>query len=162
MRKITKRSAAIGAASLLAVGAGAAAWAAGWGVTGAGTASASTSAIKPLSATAELNGNVYPGKVTTATIKVTNTNDFPVNLTGVTPGTFSATKKVGAGSPNPACAATLTASSVTMDLSGTHKVDGEGAVTTFDVPVMVSDSLDASCAGSAITMAFTFAGTSTV
>ena len=81
MRKMTKRSAIISGVAVAAIGVGATAWAAGWGVTGSGTGSAKASELKNLAATATLADNIYPGAKTKITLSVTNPNDFPVKLT---------------------------------------------------------------------------------
>ncbi len=80
MRKITKRSAAIAAAAVLAVGAAGGAYAAGWLVAGEGTASASADTAKPISATVTLASGVKlaPGTERNAVVTFTNPNDFAV------------------------------------------------------------------------------------
>lgn len=84
MRKFSKRSVAVVAGTAAVVIGGGAAFAAvnGWTIGGKGTAEAKTAEIKQLSATAVINGNIYPGKVTTITTKIDNPNEFPVQLTG--------------------------------------------------------------------------------
>jgi hypothetical protein len=163
MGKSTKRSVAIAAAAVVTVGAAGAAYAAGWLINGSGAATASTSAIKPMHADISITGNVYPGKKADAVVLVDNPNDFPVILTGLTPGSFTVTKKVGPGSPNPTCAAKLSEDSLKVNLAGgPFQVEGKTENKEFIIPVTVSDTLDASCSGSAIAMSFTFTGTSTV
>src|SRR4051794_25358828 len=162
MRKITKRSAAIIAASVIAVGGGAAAWAGGWLAKGTATGTASTSDIIPISATVSLGAaKIYPGISTTATATVNNPNDFNVIL-DVAPGapTFSA-KKLGDGSNNTDCSSTLNASVVHLGAptgSNIIKQKGSGTIT---IPVTVDESLSDKCAGSELKMTMEISGHST-
>jgi hypothetical protein len=84
MRKITKRSAAIVAASVIAVGGGGAAWAFanGW-FDGSGSGTAASSEIKPVTADVSLVGKLWPNKAVDATINFGNYNEFPVIPTNV-------------------------------------------------------------------------------
>lgn len=161
MRKITKRSAAIIAASVIAVGGGAAAWAAnGWGVTGEGEATAKASDIKKLTASADLGATkrIYPGLVTTVNTSVANPNDFPVNLTAgkVTPTDVTVT----GGADATACKNGLTEDMLVANLPAARINAGATAATvTANVTI---GSIPASCASSSILLKYTFAGTSTV
>jgi hypothetical protein len=156
-----KRLLLAGTAAIAAVGVGATAWAAGWLVAGSGTASASTSALKPIHADVTVTGNIYPGRTGEAVALVDNPNDFPVLLTGITPGALTATKKTGGD--NTACAATLTATTITATMPDAPSNIDAGAVDqSLTIPISVSPDLDVACAGSAIRMSFTFSGTSTV
>ncbi|WP_250003040.1 hypothetical protein [Actinoplanes sp. M2I2] len=90
MRQFTKRSAAIVTGSVLAVAGGTAAfaYASGW-FQGSSTTQVTTSTIKNVTATVNLRGNAdnnfFPGKAVDITnASVTNPNDFPVQLTGLT------------------------------------------------------------------------------
>ncbi|XVU24682.1 hypothetical protein ACQPZJ_46985 [Actinoplanes sp. CA-054009] len=88
---MTKRSAIITATAVLAVGAGAAAWAAnGWTVNGKGTASAEGAEIQELKAHAAVIDKLYPGIVTKISLTVDNPNEFPVILDkAINPTKFS-------------------------------------------------------------------------
>jgi len=81
MRKITKRSAAIIGATVVAIGGGAA-WAATSWFTGTGSATASSSKIEIVTATGTVADKLYPGKSATAVVTATNPNDYPVSITG--------------------------------------------------------------------------------
>ena len=78
MRKITKRTAAIAAASVIAVGAAGAAFA--WSLTGTGSASAGAAGISDLSVQSAAVGIIKPG-ANNVTIKVNNPNKYPVRVT---------------------------------------------------------------------------------
>ena len=100
MGKITKRSAAIVGGSILAVTGGTAAfaYASGW-FTGTGSVAASSSEIKVVNAVVTLGNTaetrLYPGKVVPITANVTNPNDYPVRITGIT--VDNVTAKPGCG-----------------------------------------------------------------
>jgi hypothetical protein len=161
MRKIYKRSLLAGTVVVAAVGVGATAWASGWLVTGGGTANASTSALKPIHAEVTVTGNIYPGRMGEATALVDNPNDFPVLLTGITPGTLTASKKTGGD--NRACAAALTPTTITATMPAVApRIDAGAVDQSLTIPIGVSPDLDVSCAGSTIKMSFTFSGISTV
>jgi hypothetical protein len=84
MRKITKRSAAIIAATALAVGGAGAAWAA-WTLSGSATATVSAGSAVPLTVTnAALTGSLVVGSTSGVTLKISNNNAFPVSVTGAT------------------------------------------------------------------------------
>ena len=90
MGKITKRSAAIVGGSILAVTGGTAAfaYASGW-FTGTGSVAATSSEIKVVHAAVNLGNTpetrLYPGRtVSITTASVTNPNDYPVLVTGIT------------------------------------------------------------------------------
>ncbi|NMO50477.1 hypothetical protein HH310_04625 [Actinoplanes sp. TBRC 11911] len=84
MRKLTKRSVAIVAGSVLAVAGGTAAfaYASGW-FKGDSTVYANASAIQTLHATVDTRslGNLYPGRLfNLPNVNVNNTNDYPVKI----------------------------------------------------------------------------------
>jgi len=82
MRKITKRSAAVIAASALAIGGAGAAWAA-WNLTGSGSTSAkATSAQKLTIDNVEVEG-LSPGNKSNIKFTAKNPNAFPVQITGI-------------------------------------------------------------------------------
>jgi len=89
MRKITKRSAAIVAAAVVAVGGAGAAWAA-WSLSGTGSASASAGAVVPLTVTGSpVVDALVPGSKSDVTFTVKNENSFPVLIDSVTYGSFT-------------------------------------------------------------------------
>lgn len=93
MRKITKRSAAVIAASAVAVGGAGAAWAA-WTLGGETTASASAGKAKPIVVSpAQVVGDLVPGSEHNVTFSAANPNDFPVKITGVAFGVVSVDDK---------------------------------------------------------------------
>jgi hypothetical protein len=98
MRKITKRSLAITTAAVVAVGGGAAAWAA-WSVSNSATASVQAGSASQVQIEgAVLNGPLVPGAGTGVTFTVKNTNPFRVKVTGVTATGFTTTKAACANS----------------------------------------------------------------
>ena len=82
MRKISKRSIAIAAAVVIATGGAGAAWAA-WTLTGTGNTSASAATVVPLSIAESPVEGLSPGVTSNIKFVVTNTNKFPVRITGV-------------------------------------------------------------------------------
>jgi hypothetical protein len=100
MRKITKRSAVIATASVLAVGTGTAAfaYASGW-FNGSGTVYANSSTVQPVTTTVVLSDasqKLYPGKtVAISSVTVSNPNDYPVLITALTLDTLTSTKGAG-------------------------------------------------------------------
>jgi hypothetical protein len=166
MRKLTKRSAAITAAAVVAIGAGGAAFAAatGWDIGGTGSAQADTATILPLTATANMGAaKVFPGLVTTVSTAVSNPNDFPVSLnqTPVVPTGVTVTVGTGAAACQTHLSAhpeILTASFPAWNSKITAGAVGQAA--TADVAI--SNTLPQSCAGSHIVITYTFTGTSTV
>ncbi|GAA0802930.1 hypothetical protein [Spirilliplanes yamanashiensis] len=159
MRKMTKRSTAIVATSVLAVGGLAgAAWATGWGVTGVGSASATTAEIKPMRADITVAGNLYPGKSANAVALVDNPNEFPVTLTGMTPTNISVRK---GNTDNDACKATLNASSIVVTLPNTAPTIAKDTENqSITVPFSVAQNLSSTCANSTFTLSFNFTGES--
>jgi hypothetical protein len=165
MRKITKRSAAVIGATVVAIGGGAA-WAAtnGWDINGTGTAEGDAATIVEMTASANLGAKkVYPGLVTTVNTVVKNDNDFPVtlNTTNFTPTAV----KVTGGKTASACETALDAAPNTLVASfpaGAPKIlaksPGQGVTTN----IAVANTLPQSCAGTHITVTYTFTGVSTV
>ncbi len=84
MRKLTKRSTAVVAASVVALGAAGAAWAA-WSLTGSGSAQAKAGSVVALKVTSAglPAGGLTPGNPTTVLLTVENRNRFPVRITGI-------------------------------------------------------------------------------
>ncbi len=95
MRKITKRSAAVVAGSVLALtGATAAfAYANGW-FSGSGTAYAHGSTIQTVTALIDSRtvGNIYPGKELAVTGTLNNPNDYTVKINAIAVGSVSSDK----------------------------------------------------------------------
>jgi hypothetical protein len=165
MRKITKRSAAIIGATVVAIGGGAA-WAAtnGWDIKGTGSAQGDAATIVEMEASADLGAmKVYPGLVTTVNTVVKNANDFPVNLNSAN---FTPTAVVvTGGSTASACKAALEAAPNTLVASfpaGAPKIlaksTGQGVTTN----IAVANTLPQTCAGTHIKVTYTFTGVSTV
>jgi|tagenome__1003787_1003787.scaffolds.fasta_scaffold20974788_4 hypothetical protein len=163
MRKITKRSAAITAATVIAIGGGAAAWAAanGWDITGTGTGDASAATITPLTASSDMGSvKVYPGLVATVAATVNNPNDFPVklNTTDVTP-----TGVVITGGQNATnCQNALLGAPATLKASfpGGAVVPKKASANVAS-NVTVASTLPQDCSGSHIKVTYTFTGVST-
>jgi hypothetical protein len=90
MRKITKRSIAIVAASAIAVGGGAAAWAM-WTSTGTASVSATAGSAAPLGVSAtSVTGTLVPGSKGNVLFTVTNDNNYPVQVNALSLGGFAA------------------------------------------------------------------------
>lgn len=84
MRKLTKRSTAIAATTVVALGAAGAAWAA-WSLTGSGNAEAQAGSVVALKVTSAglPAGGLTPGNPTTVLLTVENRNRFPVRITSI-------------------------------------------------------------------------------
>ena len=84
MRKLTRRSTAIAASTVVALGAAGAAWAA-WTLTGSGDAQAKAGSVVALKVTSAglPAGGLTPGNPTTVLLTVENRNKFPVRITGI-------------------------------------------------------------------------------
>ena len=82
MRKITKRSAAVIAASALAIGGAGAAWAA-WNLTGAGSTSAKAANAQALTIDSVQVVGLSPGNKSDIKFTAKNPNAFPVKITGI-------------------------------------------------------------------------------
>jgi hypothetical protein len=165
MRKITKRTAAIATAAVLGLGAlGGAAWANGWLIKGKGEASATGAKVNDMTAKITLDKNVYPGRAVTATAKVNNPNEFPVNLTGITgAGDLKATR---GGSSNAACVSALAALGPNavipkLPIKGSTKVGANGEQ-DISLDLVISDKFPQDCQDTLITATINFEGTSTV
>ncbi|MEV4350383.1 hypothetical protein AB0J83_38495 [Actinoplanes sp. NPDC049596] len=151
MRKMTKRSAIITATAVLAVGAGAAAWAAnGWTIGGTGSGTAEAADIIPLTASATVAGKVYPGFKTTMALRVKNDNSFPVQLTApITPTGFSIAPE------DNACSSGVTAGAVAKtSFPGTPTLlAGEEKTVTSNIEI---GDLPQACAKKAFTFQYSF------
>jgi hypothetical protein len=150
MRKITKRSAAIATAAVLGVGGagGAAAWAAGW-FKGHGSVTATTASIQDLQATVLLTDKLYPGKSTSASASVMNTNEYPVKLTGLTNPVLTQTGGSGC---------TIQNSKITPSLPPTAPVLNPGETLNVSIPVAMGIDADERCAGSTLKIDFDLQG----
>lgn len=82
MRKITKRTAAVVAASALAVGGAGAAWAA-WTLTGTGTTTAKAASVVPLTVDSVEVVGLSPGNKSDVKLIAKNPNSFPVQITNI-------------------------------------------------------------------------------
>lgn len=162
MRKITKRTAAIFAASVIAVGGGAAAWAAvtGWTIGGEGKATGDAAKIVKMEATAKVGDKVYPGWTGKVATEVDNPNEFPVKLS-TTP--LQVTGFTVKGAPA-ACEADLKAQKeavlVAAYPASAPAVAAKAQKSKVDATFTVG-SLPQSCAGASFEVAYTFSGTST-
>jgi hypothetical protein len=161
MRKITKRSAIIATAAVVAIGGGAAAWAAGWNIGGTGTGDASAASITPLTAAIDLGSTtVYPGLVVNVTGKVNNPNDFPVQVTdaNVVPTGVVVT---GGTAPSDAgaCQNSLlgTPAVLTQNFLGTPIIAKNSTGTDVNSHVVIGD-LPQTCAGTHIKVTYSFTG----
>ncbi|MGK5679138.1 hypothetical protein [Actinoplanes sp. URMC 104] len=161
MRKMTKRSAIITGVAVVAIGSGAAAFAAGWGVKGSGTGSATASTIQDLKGSASVGDKVFPGAKTTISLTFTNPNDFPVvvDFSSFKPGAPT----VKNDDDKKSCATGLaSATKLIEDLKpkgAAPKVPGKGGSAEVGADLTVGD-LPEACAGKEISFAYTFTGTS--
>lgn len=143
MRKITKRSAAVVAGSVLALtGATAAfAYANGW-FSGSGTATATASTIQTVTATISTTGNIYPGKELPITGTVNNPNDYQVQIDSITVDTV----QTGIGACNAASGLAFTELPSGLKINpGSYPGVGLGKLT-------MNQSADPSCSGATFTI----------
>jgi len=138
------------AVAVLAVGAGIAyaAWLIGG--SGTGSAKAATAQNITLAAPASVTGDLYPGFTGgDLAFEVTNPNNFPVSVTGLTVGTI--TSDAGA-----ACAASnIAINGVASGLSISVPANASAAaVTVPDVVSMIADAAPG-CQGATFTVAIT-------
>ncbi|MFF5079855.1 hypothetical protein ACFY36_22615 [Actinoplanes sp. NPDC000266] len=153
---MTKRSAIVTATAVLAVGAGAAAWAAnGWTVDGKGTASAEGAEIKALNAHAAVVDKLYPGVVTKISLTVDNPNEFPVILDkAITPTKFTVDPAT------PKCEQGLLTAVKSTDFPGTPTVQAKKSATVESN--LTIGELPQDCAAKKIQLEYTFKAVSTV
>ncbi len=135
MRQLTKRSTAIAATTVVALGAAGAAWAA-WSLTGSGNAQAQAGSVVALkvSSAGLPAGGLTPGNPTTVLLTVENRNRFPVRITRIALSDLE-TRKQGCdagdnvdvvnSAPLPAAAA-VTVPAGSEDKPATLKVAWEG------------------------------------
>ncbi|WP_229071496.1 hypothetical protein [Actinoplanes sp. DH11] len=157
MRKLTKRSTAVIAGTAAVVIGGGAAWATvnGWEIGGSGTAEADTASITPLTATAQINGKIFPGKVTTITTSVNNPNEFKVQLTGTL--TPTGAEVIPA---TPACLSALpNASVLSTTFPGTPEVPAGAQGFSVNSNLTVGN-IPQACAGKKIKVTYTFTSVS--
>jgi hypothetical protein len=156
MRKITKRSAAIISATVIAVGGAGAAWAfTSWG-DGAGTANATTSTIVPLSATATVSGNLFPGQsVDLTNVSVTNTNDYDVKLTGATLDTVEVVK---GGTDCTQAKAALSLNAIPADRIVSHSSKAATNVGTFTNFITMNAWANPDCSNAVLKVNFKITG----
>ncbi|MGW4941707.1 hypothetical protein ACWEOZ_08980 [Actinoplanes sp. NPDC004185] len=154
MRKITKRSAAIIGATVVAIGGGAA-WAATSWFNGTGTATAASSTVQTVTASATVADNLYPGKNATAAVTVTNPNDYPVKINAAkTPVVTSNTNGCNQGS------AKLTLGDVPPNTVIPAKTATGNGTLTANWPTFIRMGGDASpaCAGATFSIQFDLEG----
>jgi hypothetical protein len=157
MRKITKRSAAIIGATVVAIGGGAA-WAATSWFDGSGSARANSSTIKKVVAVATVAENLYPGKNADASVTVTNPNDYRVHITGANTPVVTVLGPAGSACTGADAKLKLGAVPENAFVDGkTAAGPGTGTGTWTGFIQMESDA-SAACAGAAFKVEFTLAG----
>jgi hypothetical protein len=143
MRKITKRSAAIIAASAVAVGGAGAAWAA-WSLNTEKSATVTTGEVAALEvSTPTVVSPLVPGVKSDVTFTVKNHNNFPVQISNVSYGSIS-TNKSGCPSNNlqqVADAAQPTAGTLLQPAG----VSGDTQVITFVKSLRLKPNPDDAC-----------------
>ena len=110
---------------------------------------ATTATIHDLEATATLPGNLYPGKKLDASASVTNTNEYPVKLTGLTNPTLTQTGGSGC---------TLENSKIKPTLPPVPPTVNAGQTLNVNIPVEMGKDADEKCAGSTLTVRFDLRG----
>jgi hypothetical protein len=157
MRNFTKRSAAIAAATVIAVGGGTAAfaYASGW-FQGGGEAAAYSSTIQPVTATITIPdaNRLFPGATVPLVGNVVNPNDYKVKVTGVS---VTGVKSTKGGANNGDCVTS------TADLAATFTGpfdlnSGQTAANWNIGSLSMGGNANVACAGSRITATLTFTG----
>jgi hypothetical protein len=161
MRKITKRSAAVIAASAVAVVGAGAAWAA-WSLNGSTTTTASAGDVQALDVTnASVTGSLVPGSVHDVVFTAANQNSFPVviNSVSITNVTADAGHPGCVGANNVKQAATtLPANDRTLAAKGQN--DASKSFTLAGGLRMVADPSEA-CKGASFSITITLNAAST-
>ncbi len=160
MRKNTKRSAVIAGVAVVAIGGGAAAWAAvnGWNVKGEGTGTAKAAEILLLTATSDMGAvKVYPGLVARVDVTVQNPNEFPVKTTNAAVDAYDVT--VTGGTNAKKCKDGLTAESLVAKFDPNafvpKKQAGAAGSATVGSTVTVGN-LPEECAGGTFVVKYKF------
>ena len=157
MRKITKRSATVAAAVVIAVGGGTAAfaYASGW-FQGGGNASAYSSTILPVTATITIPdaAHLYPGASIPLSGAVNNPNDYKVKVTSVSITGVSAIKN---GATNTDC--DLGTADLHADFGAQFDVNSKTTINPQSVGTLtMGGNAVPQCAGSRITAVLQFGG----
>ena len=154
MRKITKRSAAVITAAVVAVGGAGAAWAA-WSLTGAGTANAKAATVLPLKAEGiDVEGLLSPGSASNVQFNLVNENKFPAKLTKVTIASVSPNTKT-------CLADNVTLPSFTLPNDVTVGPAGNTAATkliTLPNAIKMNTSAGDGCKGASFVLSLTLEG----
>jgi hypothetical protein len=159
MRKITKRSAAIITASVVALGGGAAWAASSWFLSGSNSGTATGATVQPVDVQLEAIGTLYPGLAQNAKFIAKNPNAYPVKITGITgPPTVTVTQAPG----ETGCTAALAGVHLTSALSSGVTVPGNLTVLTHVTNVggliKMATTAPPSCAGATFALTFTTVG----
>ncbi len=137
MRKLTKRSTAIVAAAVIAVGGAGAAWAA-WTMSGTGSASASATTAQGLTvSSATVDASLYPGATVPVTMKVSNPNPFPVAVDSVALTNIATTKSGCDASKNVTILPNLTVPTV----GGANKVAAKTGANAVTTDIVIANAL---------------------
>ena len=149
MRKITKRSAAVITAAVVAVGGAGAAWAA-WSLNSAVDASSTAGSAAPLSVTGvQVVGTLLPGSTNAVSFTAKNPNNFPVKITGISYGNVTATN----GNSGAACSPSNLQSIAGAALPGNLEfnpvnVSGDTQTIVYNNSVRLQPNPDDACQGS--------------
>ena len=146
MRKITKRSAAIITATVVAVGGAGAAWAA-WSLNSSTSAEATAGTAAPLTVTGvTITGTLVPGSVNGVTFNARNTNSFPVQISNIVYNTVTTDKAdCSPGNLQQISAAALPApADLTLAEAGTS---GDNKVITYANSLRLKSNPDNGCQG---------------
>ncbi|MFI7540958.1 hypothetical protein [Actinoplanes sp. NPDC049599] len=154
MRKITKRSAAVIGATVVAIGGGAA-WAATSWFEGEGTASASSSTVQKVTAVGTVSEKLYPGKSATAAVTATNPNDYPVSVTGTSDLKVAVTGAPGCAQKDADLSLSLPPANTIPAKSGATPGTLTGDWTNF---VTMGKNADPACAGATFALTFKLEG----
>jgi hypothetical protein len=163
MRKITKRSAATLAATVIAIGGGTAAfaYATGW-FKGSGDVKATSSAIQTVTAVVDLPSSdpakrLFPGRTFAVTGTVTNPNDYKVRINSASVSGISATK--ADNSVNSACGSNGSAGlALALPSAGLVINPGTGTPNVALGNLSMAEGASPDCANSRITATLTLTG----
>jgi hypothetical protein len=164
MRKITKRSAAVAGAIVIAIGGGTAAfaYASGW-FNGTGNLTATSATVQPVTATITAVGNVWPNHAAAASVSIGNFNQYPVTAKAVDTASppvvtvFDNAAAANNNTPSTACAAS-DADIVLGAVVETTLAGGATKNVTFPNFVTMADTAHQNCAGKVFKVTFKING----
>jgi hypothetical protein len=156
MGKMTKRSVAIAAAAVVAVGGAGAAYAA-WNVDSTANVTVTAGNAAQVAVTATNVTDLYPGASKPVTVTIANPNKFRVKITQITGPVITVNGDAGG------CTGNNSGITVTQTLSTPIVLSENSGAQTFTIPnvITMNNNSNTACQGKAFNFAFTLKGEST-